>query len=174
MPASISVDNATGSQVTINKLVQLTVEDSSTVTADLGAAVSVRVLEGGRVVFIRDDVLLLPRLDSVLEAMIMRAAPRGAAAVHRLRGTLNGILARHPEAVASNAVTGDHRAPYWAGPLTPASTDVPDEPLPDTYPASPLGSVFWLEDGIRMRAEFNMAGMITGTARYRIQPEPRS
>ena len=170
MSASITVDNAAGSQITVNNLLQLSVDDASTVVVSLGAGVSVKVLDGGRVVFMRDDVLLLPRLETVLEAMIHRAAPRGARAVHRLREALNGVLARYPDAVASNSTAGPQQVPRWAGPSETAMPVVPDEPLPGTYPASPLGAVFWMEDGARMRAEINMAGIIGQPSRYRVQP----
>lgn len=173
MSANITVDNASGSQITVDGMLQLTVDDPSTVTVDLGAAMSVSV-ERGRVIFKRDDVLLLPRLDMALEALTLRAAPRGAQAVHRIRGALNGVLARHPDAVAANSATGPLQVPRWTGPIQPGSVEVPDEPLPGTYPASPVGAVFWMEDGTRMKADINMAGLLSRPVRYRVQPAPEA
>lgn len=167
MPANITLDDVSGGQVTIHGIIQLSVGDSS-IGVDLGPGVGFEIQgEGRRIVFTRDDVSLLPPLQNVMDALVLRAAPRGAKAVHRLRGALNGVLARHPDAVASNAGT---TVPRWEGPLATPGVEIPEEPLPGTYSAAAVGAVFWLEDGVRMRAGINAAGILGKATRARIQP----
>lgn len=168
MTTIINLDGISFGQLTLNELIQLTVHDQSTISVDLGPGVSFKTQPGGlreRIVFFRDDVALLPRLADVQESLMALVAPGGKKAVHRLRGALAGILAKDPEAKASNVIGGA----LWEGPVAQAEFTVPDEPIEDHPLHVVIGAVYWAEDGKVMRSNINGAGILGRKATHRPQ-----
>lgn len=167
MTTIINLDGIGFGQLTLNELIQLTVHDGSTISVDLGPGVSFKTQDGGlrgeRIVFFRDDVALLPRLADVQESLLALVAPGGRKAVHRLRGSLAGVLARDPEAKASNVAA---RA-QWEGSMQPGEFEVPDEPSVGHPLNVVIGAIYWTEDGKVMRANINGAGVLGRKASHR-------
>lgn len=165
MTTNINLDGISFGQLTLNELIQLTVHDPATISVDLGPGVSFKTQGEGRanrIIFFRDDVALLPRLADVQECLVAIVAPGGKKAVHRLRGSLAGILAADPEAKASNVVA----AAQWEGPMYPEEFDIPDEPA-EGHRSHVIGAVYWDDDGKAMRSNINSAGILGRKATYR-------
>lgn len=155
LPIGRNVPVHPGDQVTVESLLQVTVGVGS-VTVDLLPGVELR-REGSRLVFTRDWMGSLPRLDEVKGALLARAwAVRGDRAVHRLTGALNGVLAGHPDAVASTNIGW---APVWDAPRTagPGETAGQD---PDASPHEAIGCVYWQKDGVWTRRAIDGAGIM--------------
>lgn len=166
MTTLINLDGINFGQLTVNELIQLTVHDPVTISVDLGPGVSFKTQGEGRanrIIFFRDDVALLPRLADVQECLVAIVAPGGKKAVHRLRGSLAGILAADPDAKASNLVAN----PQWEGPMHPGEFDIPDEPATGHPLNAIIGAVYWTADGTVMRSNINSAGILGRKAAYR-------
>lgn len=154
-PLGRNVPVFSGDQITVENILQLTVGGDS-VTVDLVPGVEVR-REGNRLVLTRDWMGSLPRLDEVKGALLARAgAVRGPRAVHRLTGALNGVLARHPDAVASTNIGW---TPVWDAPRTAAPGETAGQD-PNASPHEAIGCVYWLKDGVWMRQGIDGAGIL--------------
>lgn len=168
MSTSINLDGINFGQITLNELIQLTVQSPGTIRVDLGPGVHFKVKGEGRlnrIYFTRDDVALLPRLADAQQALLASVAPDGKKAVHRLRGALTGVLARDPEAKASNTPGGI----VWDGPVEADEFYIPDEPVEGVNPKLIIGAVYWSEDGQVMRSDVLAAGILGRKSLY--QPE---
>ena len=160
-PSGRNVDAHPGDQVSVDGLLQLTV-GRDTAEIYLAPGFDVRK-EGNRLVVSRNWMGSLPRLDEVKGVLLARAgAVRGQNAVHRLTGALNGVLARHPHAVAS---TNIGCAPVWDAPRTagPGETAGQD---PEASPHEAIWCVYWLKDGVWMRQGINGAGILSRAWRW--------